>query len=446
MERTGLTSQKVGDVINERLYRDPVHNIIALDCNNPDDLILMRLIDTPEMQRLRRVRQLGLASYAYQGAEHSRFTHSIGVMWIATRILARLMQERSVSPRLALATRCAALLHDVGHGPLSHIFESVLGVHHEEWTQRILLNRSSPINAILREASPSLPRMVVDVIEGRGNPPFLSQIISSQLDADRFDYLLRDGLMTGVKYGIYDLERILHILRLDKAGRHIVIAANGVMPVEKYLQSRYSMYLQVYLHKTVRASETMLSRLLLRAGDLARQNKLPLPTDSEPLTRMLRDGTQASLADFLIVDDDSVYSHMKHWSNSPDPILQDFSRRLLERRLFKTIDITQIRGLRRKLQLARSTLRDAGLDPRYYFIVDESTNVPYRPYDAQSPESTRHILVEDNKHPKGTRDLHEVSEVVRGLTRAAFTIRRAIFPSDVAGFNLREKMDEIFSE
>ena len=431
-------------MINERLYRDPVHNIIALDCNNPDDLILMRLIDAPEMQRLRRIRQLGLASYAYQGAEHSRFTHSIGVMWVATRILGRLMRERQVTPRQALATRCAALWLDVGHGPLSHIFESVLGVHHEEWTRRILLNRSGQINAILREASPSLPRAVVDVMEGRGNPPFLSQIISSQLDADRFDYLLRDGLMTGVKYGIYDLERILHILRLDKSGRHIVIAANGVMPVEKYLQSRYSMYLQVYLHKTVRASETMISRLLLRAGDLARHKSLPLSTADEALSRMLHDGARAALADFLLVDDDSVFSNMKHWSDSSDPILKDFSRRLLERRLFKTIDITHTPGLRRKLQLARAAVREAGLDPRYYFIMDESTNVPYRPYDANSTESTRHILVADGEHGGSTRDLHEVSEVVRGLTRAAFTIRRAIFPAEIDGYDLRAKMNRIF--
>ena len=431
-------------MIDEQLYRDPVHNLIVLDRASADDAVLLRLIDTPEMQRLRRVRQLGLASYTYQGAEHSRFTHSVGVMWIATRILDRLTRIRKVPATLHLATRCAALLHDTGHGPLSHVFEAFMGIHHEEWTRRIILDRASGVNRVLRAASPALPRKVVDVMEGRSDPPFLSQIISSQLDADRFDYLLRDSLMTGVKYGVYDLERILHMLRLDPHGRRIVVAGNGIMPVEKYLQSRYSMYLQVYLHKTVRAAETMLGKLLLRASDLARRDTLPALDETEPVARLLRAGAATGMTDYLLCDDDSVFSCMKRWRDCGDATLADLSRRILERSLFKTLDISRTRNLARRLREARAAVRGAGLDPRYYFAVDESGNVPYLPYDPRTPEVSKHIQVEDVDRPGRYRDLHEVSEVVRGLTRAAFTIRRAVFPEHANGVDLRAEMERIF--
>lgn len=406
----------------------------------------MELIDSPEIQRLRRIRQLGLASLAYQGAEHSRFTHSIGAMWVATRIINQLAKERPIPARVAFATRCAALLHDIGHGPLSHVFEKFMGVHHETWTRDIILSRESAAHRILARHHAALPGEVVGIIQGNSHPPFLSQIISSQLDADRFDYLLRDSVMTGVKYGIYDFERLLHVLRLDPRGENIVVAPNGVQPVEKYLQSRYHMYSQVYLHKTVRAGETVFEKLLLRASDLAKKNALPALQPDEPLARLLKLKEKTNLEDYLQTDDDVVYASLGRWKKCEDPILCDLANRVMDRRIFKTLDVSKVKALPGKVKSAQAAVRDSGLDPRYYFALDTSGDIPYRPYNPKAPSAGAHIMVETAPGSAVCKDIHDLSEVVAGLTRAAFTIKRAMFPESANGVDLRRKMSEIFFE
>jgi hypothetical protein len=365
-------------------------------------------------------------------------------MWTATRILERLGKQRRIGPHQSMVTRCAALLHDIGHGPLSHVFESFLGIHHEEWTLRIIRDPSSGVNRVLRRVSPGFAAQVAGVIGGRSNPPFLSHIIASQFDADRLDYLLRDSLMTGVKHGVYDLERILHILRIDAAGRRILIAPNGVQPVEKYLHSRYNMYLQVYLHKTVRAAEMMLGKLLIRARDLAAGGGLPRVDPDEPFARLLRDGAAVSMKDYLLTDDDSVHSCMKRWRECDDPVLADLSSRIAERRLFKTLDVSHTPKLASRMREARKTVAAAGLDPRYYIGLDESSNTPYRPYNPREGDSATHIMVEMPGKDAEPRDIHELSEVVRGLARAAFTIRRVVFLDRAGGADLRAEMERIF--
>lgn len=436
-------------MIREKLYRDPIHDLISLDKNSREDRTLMALIDSPEMQRLRRIRQLGLASLAYQGAEHSRFTHSLGAMWIASRILGMLSRERPIPPRQAFATRCAALLHDVGHGPLSHVFEHFMKIHHEEWTRRIILDDASTVHRILKKHHASLPEEVVAVINGKSHPPFLSQIISSQLDADRFDYLLRDSAMTGVKYGVYDFERILHILRLDERGQNIVISANGLHPVEKYLHSRYHMYAQVYLHKTVRAGEAVLGRMLVRAADLAENGRLPCLQPDEPMHRLLTRRDEVSMEDYLDIDDDTVFASMRRWRSCGDEILADLSSRILQRRIFKTLDVSRVKRLPAKVKAAKELLRKADLDPRYYFVLDESGDVPYRPYDPSAEGRANHILIETPGAADGQayHDIRAVSQVVAGLARAGFTTRRAMFPAaGPRGEDLRSDMARIFLE
>lgn len=432
-------------MIRDKLYRDPVHDLISLDKNSIEDNTLMELIDCPEMQRLRRIRQMGLANLAYQGAEHSRFSHSIGAMWVATRVLEQLNRQQPVPPRMQFATRCAALLHDIGHGPLSHVFESFMGVHHETWTQRIILDSGSAVNRILRQYHASLPAEVVNIIGGKSRPRFLSQIISSQLDADRFDYLLRDSMMTGVKYGIFDFERLLHVLRLDARGENIVVAANGVQAVEKYLQARYHMYSQVYLHKTVRAGERVFGSLLTRAADLAEDADLLRLRADDPLLMLLRNKSNADLATYVQLDDHLIFTALQRWQSCADPVLADLACRIVERRLFKTMDVSRVKNLKAKEKTAREEIRRAGLDPRYYFIIDSSGDVPYRPYDTRTPTESSHILVEQGRpYSSVTRDIYEVSEVVAGLARAAFTVKRIIFPGAVGAIDMRAVMSQIF--
>ncbi len=432
-------------MIRDKLYRDPVHDLIALDKNSIEDNTLMELIDCPEMQRLRRIRQMGLANLAYQGAEHSRFSHSIGAMYVATRVLEQLNRQEPVPARMQFATRCAALLHDIGHGPLSHVFESFMAVHHETWTQRIILDPGSAVNRILRQYHASLPTEVVNIIDGKSRPRFLSQIISSQLDADRFDYLLRDSMMTGVKYGIFDFERLLHVLRLDARRENIVVAANGVQAVEKYLQARYHMYSQVYLHKTVRAGERVFGSLLTRAADLADDADLLRLRPDDPLLALLRNKSNAALETYVQLDDHLIYTALQRWQTCDDPVLADLACRIVERRLFKTMDVSRVKNLRAKEKMAREVIQAAQLDPRYYFIIDTSGDVPYRPYDPRRPTESSHILVEQGRpYANETRDIFEVSEVVAGLARAAFTVKRIIFPGTVGAIDIRAEMSRIF--
>src|ERR1051325_5414884 len=198
--------------MTERIYRDPVHNIIRLRTDSDEGELMMRLIDAAEFQRLRRIKQLGLGLYTYQGAEHSRFTHSLGAFHLMTRVLDRLSKKYQIEKQDRTAARAAALLHDVGHGSFSHVMEKVLGFHHEKFTVEVVLSNETAVGRHLQSYSSDMPRKVAAIIEGKFQPSALGQLVSSQLDVDRMDYLLRDSLMTGAKYGIYDLEWIINAL------------------------------------------------------------------------------------------------------------------------------------------------------------------------------------------------------------------------------------------
>ena len=207
--------------MSQRIYRDPVHNIIPLRYDSAEGRLMIRLIDTPEFQRLRRIKQLGLVLYTYQGAEHSRFTHSLGALHLMTRILDQLGDRYEIGLADRAAARAAALLHDVGHGPFSHAMEKVLGVHHESLTMLAVTSAETALCDALKSYSAELPGRVAAIIEGTFKPAALAQLVSSQLDVDRMDYLLRDSLMTGAKYGLYDLEWIINALQIDEQGDRI---------------------------------------------------------------------------------------------------------------------------------------------------------------------------------------------------------------------------------
>src|SRR6185369_253915 len=246
----------------ERIYRDSVHNIIRIPTDTAEGRLLVSLIDTAEFQRLRRIRQLGLAHFAYQAAEHSRFTHSLGAFHLATRVLARLRTNYQINEEHQTAVRVAALLHDIGHGPFSHVVESIFGFHHEHFSVEAVLSVDTEVGRLLRKYSRDLPENVAAIIRGDFKPMALAQLVSSQLDVDRMDYLLRDSLMTGAKYGVYDLEWIIKSIEINEEADHIYVSARGHSAVEDYLQARYYMFRQVYFHRTLRAAEAVLRSLL----------------------------------------------------------------------------------------------------------------------------------------------------------------------------------------
>src|SRR3954466_9726955 len=192
-----------------KIIRDPVHDVVAFETSSPLDALLFRLLNAAEFQRLRRVMQLGMAHLAYPGATHSRYSHSLGVRETARKILCHLEREVSISDEDRTVCLAAALLHDLGHGPFSHVFERVTGIHHEDFTYRVIGEPESEVHRVLADTDPSLPRKIIDFLNCRPSRTFVCDILSSQLDADRLDYLLRDNLMTGSRYGGYDLRWLL---------------------------------------------------------------------------------------------------------------------------------------------------------------------------------------------------------------------------------------------
>jgi HD superfamily phosphohydrolase len=414
-----------------RIYRDPVHNIIPLRDDSAEGRLMIRLIDTPEFQRLRRIKQLGLGLYTYQGAEHSRFTHSLGALHLMTRILDQLSDRYQIADQDHVAARAAALLHDVGHGPFSHAMEKVLGVHHEQLTMQAVVSAETELGRTLSSYSRELPGRISSIIEGTFKPAALAQLVSSQLDVDRMDYLLRDSLMTGAKYGLYDLEWIINALQIDEEGDRIYVAARGIYAVEEYLQARYYMFRQVYFHRTLRSAEAILRSALGRALKLVEDGQHVWCAAGTSFEKILH-RQMLTITEHLETDDSDVIFHMKQWQHSSDPVLSDLSQRFVGRRLFKAIDLDMPEAERKDfLDAARSVVERGGFEPEYYFIEDRATDVPYYSYyTAEGVEPRTRIYVEDGyAHPQ-IREISEVSEAVRGLRRG-YELLRVCFPAEV---------------
>ncbi|MFL6282871.1 MAG: HD domain-containing protein [Pyrinomonadaceae bacterium] len=415
--------------MSERIYRDPVHNIIRLRTDTDEGRLMVRLIDAFEFQRLRRIKQLGLALFTYQGAEHSRFAHSLGALHLMTRVLDRLSEKYTIPIEARAAARAAALLHDTGHGPFSHVMEKVMNFHHEEWTRRAVLSRETEIGQVLAEYSPELPAAVASIIEGTFRPGALAQLVSSQLDVDRMDYLLRDSLMTGAKYGYYDLEWIINAIEIDEESDRVYVSARGLYAVEEYLQARYYMFRQVYYHRTLRSAEAVLRSALRRALELIAAGEDVWRAPGTAFEKVLT-GTPLTLADHMELDDAEVTFHLKQWQRSQDPILADLSRRFVGRRLFKAIDLDMPEDERADfLASARTAVERTGFDPAYYFIEDHAGDVPYYSYyTAEGAEPKSLIYVEDGYARPRVREISEVSDAVRGLRQ--YQLHRVCFPPE----------------
>jgi len=415
----------------QRIYRDPVHNIIPLRDDSDEGRLMIRLIDAPEFQRLRRIKQLGLGLYTYQGAEHSRFTHSLGALHLMTRILDQLSDRYQIKDQDRAAARAAALLHDVGHGPFSHAMENVLGVHHEQLTMQAVLSEETELWRALSSYSSELPARVASIIEGTFKPAALAQLVSSQLDVDRMDYLLRDSLMTGAKYGLFDLEWIINALQIDEAGDRIYVAARGVYAVEEYLQARYYMFRQVYFHRSLRSAEAVLRSALRRALKLMNETESVWSASGTSFEKILH-RKSLTITEHLEMDDSDVIFHMKQWQRSSDAVLSDLSRRFVERRLFKAIDLDMPEAERKDfLTAARAVVERGGFDPEYYFVEDRASDLPYYSYyGAQKAEPKTHIYVESGYASPQIREISEVSNVVRGLQQP-YELHRICFPPEV---------------
>ena len=310
----------------EKVLRDPIHNYIYIQHQ-----VILDLINTKEFQRLRRIKQLGTTSYTFHGAEHSRFSHSVGVYEI-TRKICDLFQRNYPTQkandglwddRERLVALCAALLHDVGHGAYSHTFEHIFHTNHEQMTQQIITSPETEVNHVLRQVSDDFPAQVASVIAKTYPNQQVVQMISSQIDADRMDYLLRDSYFTGTKYGNFDLTRILRVMRPYHGG--IAFNFSGMHAVEDYIVSRFQMYQQVYFHPVSRSMEVILSSLLKRAKYLYEMDQLPHDFAYETLNPFF--DNQFSLEQYLKLDDGVLNTCFSIWSECDDHILKDLARR-----------------------------------------------------------------------------------------------------------------------
>ena len=238
-----ITFEQKNKLNDEKVFRDPVHDYIHVN-----DQLIMDLINSREFQRLRRIKQLGTAQYTFHGAEHSRFSHSLGVYELTRKMINNFQRHYSDvwDDQYRLVTLCAALLHDIGHGPFSHTFEKVFDTDHEQFTIDIILQEGTEVHHILRQVSDDFPNQVASVITGEHPNPQVVQLISSQIDADRMDYLLRDAYFTGATYGAFDLARIMRVMKPYEGG--IAFSHRGMHAVEDYILCRYQMYMQVYFH------------------------------------------------------------------------------------------------------------------------------------------------------------------------------------------------------
>jgi uncharacterized protein len=370
--------------VKHRVFRDPVHGLIELDGSDGE---LGRVLETRAFQRLRRLHQMGFASLVYAGAEHSRFGHALGSFHVARRVTRQLQ----VAPEVARHVHAAALLHDVGHGPFSHSWEQVAGdMDHEAWGARIV-REDEELRGALAEIDAGLPDALCRFWRKGYRPRFARKLVSSQLDVDRLDYLLRDGHYSGVGYATFDLEWILHALQIrpvhadDDPDDLVIDYRRGKYAVEQYLFARSYMYAQVYHHKTVRAADWMFLKVMERFRELAAAGAEP--DGLEPVARMARGGALA-VDDYLWLDDVSVTGAIDGWAGrgprgtpaADDAVLRDLSQRLVARRLFKTIelghDATLIDQVREPaLRAARERFGEAA---HYYVVLDNATQIGYR--------------------------------------------------------------------
>lgn len=368
--------------LNEvKVLRDPIHGYIHVDLK-----VIWDCINSREVQRLKRIRQLGGAFQVYHTAEHSRFAHSLGVYEIARRMVEEIRDLReTLSEEEKITVMAAGLLHDLGHGPFSHAFESVTIAKHEEMTRRIILEETEVHRALVR-CSPSLPEKVAAVIDHTHPNKILVQMISGQLDADRMDYLLRDAYFTGTKYGEFDLERILRTIRVRD--HKMVVKESGMHSVEDYIMARYHMYWQVYFHPVSRSFESMLVLMFARLKQLRDQHSPIL--EQIPIFNAFLEGRDVSVEDHFLMDEPACNYGFTLFRQSADPIAADLARRLLDRDLFQSCEIHQ----HDQLEAMRARLVENGWDPAYYLTVDEVRQRPYQPYQGNE-NSMVWVLMED---------------------------------------------------
>ncbi len=402
----------------EKVFKDPVHGYIYVH-----DPVIWALINTREMQRLRRIRQLGTSSVTYPGGDHTRFSHSLGVYEVIRQILLAFERNGYDWPhhldRLAMVS---GLLHDVGHAAYSHALEKVIGMRHETWSERIILDPATEVHQVLERVDPGFSQQVADVIGKRHANSLVVSVVSGQLDADRLDYLMRDSIFTGVDYGKFDLARIIRIM-LPKEGK-IVVRRSGLHTVEAYLLARYFMYWQVYFHPVSRSAEVLLRAILSRAQEVYATVFMPHPS------LMGLFSGKIGLDDYLAIDDSVLMNAFNVWQKASDSVLADLCTRLVERHLFKYVEYP-VSSLQVYQEIA-CDVEGMGYDSRYYCLVDETGTIYYDYYLGEEGTSGKEgaLFLWDEERGQLV-EMSRLSKPISAIARERQGVRRLYLPEEV---------------
>ena len=343
-----------------KIFRDPIHNVIDLDTGDKQsNALIISLINSRSFQRLRMVKQLGLANYAYPSANHSRFEHSLGVAYLAKRFLDKLLSKEELIleqykdkesynkfagffSRLRkdrIMTILAALLHDVGHGPLSHVSETLTDVMHEHWVREMILGETD-INRILSKHNKHYPQQIWDILSNNPqNPMPTAKLISGQLDIDKIDYLLRDAYMTGSGYGKFDMEWLINVITVGLIEGNVEIGldiSKGMSVAEAVVIARINMFKNVYLHKVSNIAQKMLQLLFARIKEIGED--VPFTAIKNLyFSGLTKTNMGAHLADYLDTTDIEFNYFLKHLTHAKDPVLKNLAEGLIYRQFFKQV-------------------------------------------------------------------------------------------------------------
>ncbi len=450
----------MGSFESQRL-RDPLYGLIVFgggtDAHAREtDRIAWDLINTPEFQRLRRIRQLGFSEFVYPGATHSRFAHCVGAYHTARGIMGVIRSRRDEGQFDAHRARVAllgALLHDVGHGPFSHVFETVckdlkLAKSHEDWG-RAIIEGDTEINRVLRCVDSQLPRDLAALLRDDLPKDIYATVVSSQLDADRLDYIQRDRLMTGVQFAHVDRDWLFDCMEVGELTVEaetgdqqtelaqvpcLYLNHKGVQVGEEYLEARLRMYTMVYMHKTTRAAEMMLGELLRNA------QKAELLGD--PLQRYFT-STDPSLPLYLSLDDSTIWTALTSLQSSCNKHVANLAARVLNRDLYKCFDIGwRVASDGNRLLQFRRKFEDRFGQHASQFLQDDHTVQLYKAYDFEAQTALKKILVKPESASGEPRDIEDVSKIVQAL-RAETRNWRLYAPDKTEFPTLKDILEEV---
>lgn len=420
--------------MKDQRIRDPIYNLIKFSAGEPDDVVLWNLIQTRPMQRLRRIRQLGFSEFVFPGAVHTRFSHSIGTMEMARKLMAIIDQSDysttggSSHQIHRTATLCAALLHDVGHGPFSHVFEeacSRCGIKrdHEEWTADII--GDPEISEVLRAHSEELPALVSSFFTTQpGSNPY-TVLISSNLDADRLDFLQRDRYFSGSVMGSIDIEWLVDCLKIKEIEQNesypfqFVVSRKGIRVIEEYLTSYAAMYEGLYFHKTTRAAQMML--LMFLEEIFAGGNVDEVLESDEPIRIHFENSENATVDNYLRLDDFSIWRMLDLCSSRDIGRSTELANRILKRDFFKCVEIPQDHSHPPpllKVEELKRLMKDEGLE----YMEDKIKSKGFKQYDAEEIDSLKDIFVEpiDGSFPVQFHTCSETAKLLKTSNRDRF--------------------------